>query len=286
MRSLITGAAGQLGSDLGALLPDAVALTREQLSITDADGVLTALRRARPEVVFNCAAYNAVDRAESEPEAALAVNFAGAQAVARACAEVGARLVHFSTNYVFSGAGGRAYGESDAAQPLSAYGRSKWLGERAVLDSLPSALVVRSAGLFGVRGSTVKGGSFPARILEQARRGERLRVVADQRLNPTYTGHLAAACIELVASGSTGLLHLVAGGCCSWHELALESLRLAGLEVEVEPITTRELAPVAQRPLNGCLHSERVPALAPWQQGLRDWFRAAEVAPLGAGEEA
>jgi len=236
-------------------------------------------------VVFNCAAYNAVDRAETEPEAAMAVNAGGAEAVALACGAVGARLVHFSTNYVFAGDADRPYRESDPSRPLSAYARSKLKGERGVLDALPGALIVRSAGLFGHRGSAAKGGSFPARVLERARRGERLRVVADQRLNPTYTGHLAPAVVDLVGQGLTGVVHLVAEGCCSWHELAVATLALAGLRVEVEAISSEVLGAAAVRPANGCLESVRVGPLAPWSEGLEEWFRAADVAPLGAGEE-
>lgn len=275
MRVLITGAGGQLGGELAARLRGAVALGRAELPIDDADAVERALAQHRPELVFNCAAYNAVDRAESEPEAARAVNAAGAENVARACAAAGARLVHFSTNFVFDGRLDRPYVESDAPAPQSAYARSKHEGELRVLEALPGALVVRAAAIFGAGGSAAKGGSFPERILARARAGEPLRVVADQRVNPTYTGDLAGAVLALTESGLTGLVHVVPGDCGSWHELAVEVLGLAGLgDVEVEAVSTEELGAPAARPANGCLGSIRVAPLRPWREGLAAYWAA------------
>jgi dTDP-4-dehydrorhamnose reductase len=272
MRVLITGAAGQLGSDLRRLLPDADAPDRHQLSVTDRAAVAAAVRGH--DLVLNCAACNAVDAAESDPETAFAVNAEAPGSLALACREAGARLVHFSTNYVFDGEGRRPFVEADEARPLSVYGRSKLEGERRVLETLPAALVVRTSGLFGASGSAVKGGSFPERILARARSGQRLTVVDDQRLNPTYTGHLAGAALDLAGEGLEGIVHLVAAGCCSYRELASEALWLAGLDVEVGRLTTAELGAPAPRPLNGCLASARVPALRPWQEGLAAWWAA------------
>ncbi len=187
------GAGGQLGSDLARLVPGAVAMTREQLSVTDAAGVRAALERHRPEVVFNCAAYNPVDRAETEPERALSVNSDGAFNAAAACRTLGMLLVHYSTNFVFDGRLDRPYLESDPVGPLGAYARSKAEGERRVLAEHPAALVIRTAALFGSTGSRAKGGSFPDRIVRAAREGKPLTVVADQKVNPTYTPDLAEA---------------------------------------------------------------------------------------------
>ena len=187
---------------------------------------------------------------------AAAVNAEGAANVARACREAGARLVHFSTNYVFDGTANRTpIRRPMSPGPLSAYGRSKREGELSVLDELPTALVIRSSGLFGHGGSAVKGGSFPDRFLAQARAGGTLSVVSDQRLNPTFTGHLADASIAASVAGSTGILHLVAAGCCSYHEFAIELFHVAGLEAHVDPIATTNAGTPAARPLNGCLMS-------------------------------
>ena len=279
MRVLVTGAAGQLGSDLVVALPGSVGLPRAALSVTDAGAVLAAVRGF--DLVFNCAADNAVDAAEASPGRAFAVNAEGAANVARACRSLGARLVHFSTNYVFDGARSGPHTESDPPAPLGAYGRSKLEGERRVLELLPEALVVRSSGLFGAAGSAVKGGSFPERIVRRARAGEPLRVVNDQLLNPTYTADLARGAAALAERELSGIVHLVAEDCCSYWELAVAALELAGLELPVERVSTAELGAAAPRPLHGCLVSERVSPLRPWRQGLADWWLAwRERSPL------
>jgi dTDP-4-dehydrorhamnose reductase len=272
-RYLITGGSGQLARELSNRLAASVSRSREELSIVDLDGVRRELSRSRADVVFNCAAYNAVDRAEQEPEAATAVNADGAGNVARACREAGARLVHFSTNYVFDGAASRPYTEADEPRPLGAYGRSKREGELRVLQELPAALVIRSSGLFGHSGSAVKGGSLPDRLLARAAAGDSLSVVSDQRLNPTFTGHLAAASIAASEAGTTGILHLVAAGCCSYHEFAVELFQVAGIDAWVEPITTTAGRSAAVRPLNGCLTSTRAEALPSWRDGLRAYWQ-------------
>jgi dTDP-4-dehydrorhamnose reductase len=272
VRFLVTGAGGQLGSDLLDLVPGAVGLTRAQLSVGDRDAVRDAVDGF--DMVLNCAADNAVDAAEAAPERAFAVNAEGAGNVAWACREAGARLVHFSTNFVFDGSGTRPFTEEDPPRPLGAYGRSKLEGERLVRDIMPDALVVRSSGLFGWRGSAVKGGSFPERILRRAEAAEPVRVVDDQLLNPTYTADLAAGVLELVGQDVRGGVHLVAGGCCSYLELAAEAIRLAGLPVAVVPISSATLDAAASRPANGCLSSVRVPSLRHWQDGLAAWWEA------------
>jgi dTDP-4-dehydrorhamnose reductase len=271
VNAVVLGAGGQLGSELMRALPEAVGLTHGDQSVTDAAGVERMWLQHRPQVVFNCAAYNAVDRAETEPDLAHEVNAAGAAAAAAACRRHGVRLVHFSSNFVFDGFLDRPYTESDAARPLSVYGRSKLDGEQAVLKLLPDALVIRAAAIFGERGSAIKGGSFPGRIVERALRRERLRVVSDQRVNPTYARDLAQAAIALAASEMSGVVHVVAAGCCAWDEFARATLAACRLNAEVEAVTSAELAAPAPRPLNGCLGSVRTAPLRPWREGLADW---------------
>lgn len=273
MKALVLGAGGQLGSDLVRILPDAVAVTREELSVADVEGIRAALERHHPEVVFNCAAYNAVDLAETEPQRALSVNSDGAFNAAAACRSLGIRLVHYSTNFVFDGRLGRPYLESDPVGPLGAYARSKADGERRVLAEHPGALVIRTAALFGSTGSRAKGGSFPDRIVRAALEGRRLAVVADQKVNPTYTPDLAQASIELAASGLAGVVHVVCEGCCGWDEFARAALMESAVDWPVESVSTKVSVGVAPRPPNGCLGSERVPSLRPWREGLRDWAR-------------
>ena len=279
---LITGGRGQLAQDLARRMPDSVALTREELSITDRNRVEEEIARRQPAVVLNCAAYNGVDSAEQEPELAMEVNANGAGNVARACRLAGARLVHFSTNYVFDGRAESPYREGDEPRPQGAYARSKREGELRVLSELPETLVIRSSGLFGSAGSAIKGGSFPERLLSQAKAGHPLAVVADQLLNPTYTGHLADGTAAAIDQGLTGIVHLVAAGCCSYHEFALEILRLAGIEsqMSVKAISTPEAGAEVARPLNGCLESDRVTPLPSWRDGLRDYW----LARAGAGK--
>ncbi|GAC1475995.1 MAG: dTDP-4-dehydrorhamnose reductase [Candidatus Dormibacteraceae bacterium] len=265
------GAAGQLGSELTRLIGKGSGLTREEVSVTDPQALDALLSSRRPDLVFNCAAYNAVDRAEAERELAHAVNSEGPANVAMSCARHGIRLVHFSTNFVFDGALGRPYVETDEPHPLSVYGSSKLEGEQRVLELLPEALVIRTSAVFGDTGSAIKGGSFPERMVTRARLGQPLRVVADQRVNPTYAGDLAPAAIELAKSRLEGVVHLVAADCAGWDEFARAALEESGVVAEVEAILAKELGAPAARPLNGCLESSRTAALRPWREGLHEW---------------
>ena len=268
---MVLGAGGQVGSELMRRIGDAVGFTHGELSVSDRAGIERACLRHRPDVVFNCAAFNAVDRAESEPEVAYEVNTKGPAAAGAACSRYGARLVHFSTNFVFDGSRARPYVETDAAHPLSVYGKSKLDGENALLAVLPEAIVIRTAAVFGDRGSAVKGGSFPGRILELAREGRQLRVVSDQRVNPTYARDLAEAAIALAATEMSGVVHVVAAGCCGWDEFARAALADCGVDAEVKSVTTSDSSAPARRPLNGCLGSVRTEALRPWREGVAAW---------------
>ena len=248
-------------------LSTVIGRTHQQVSITDAVAVEHVIAELRPDIVFNCAAYNAVDRAESEPQRAFAVNATGAGIIAMACARHRVRLTHFSTNYVFDGRQERPYHEYDPPAPLSAYGISKLMGERMVLEALPTALVVRSAALFG--GRTKR--SFPERFLERARQTAAPEVVADQRVNPTYTRDLAAAAIDLSRRAESGTVHLVNAGCCAWDEFAQAVLDEFGGRATVTPTSSAGFGSAARRPLNGCLESERVDPMRPWREALHDY---------------
>jgi dTDP-4-dehydrorhamnose reductase len=280
LRALVTGAGGQLGRELVQRLGDRLAFapTREQLDITDGEQVRVAVSRFRPDVVVNAAAYNRVDAAEKEPAAALAVNATGVLHLARAAAGAGAVFVHVSTDYVFDGALARPYTEEDAPRPLSVYGISKRAGEM-MLDAVGApALLVRTSGVFGPGGSRAKGGSFVDRILERARSGSSLRVVDDQVFAPTYAPDLAQALLALVEGGARGLVHVTSEGSCTWHELAVAALELAGLKVAVERIRTAELGAAARRPSYSVLSTVRFRGLG--HAPLRPW-RAALAEMLG-----
>jgi len=264
LNALVLGANGQLGTELVRLLGTDCAVPHEQLSITDAEAVDALVASRRPELVFNCAAYNFVDRAESEPDLAFAVNAQGALHVARSCRRQGATLVHFSTNFVFDGAHDQPYVEADEPAPLSVYSRSKLEGERLALQAGGHVLIVRTAAVFG------GPQSFPQRILERARSGEKLRVVSDQRVNPTFARDLAAAALEMAEHGMAGIVHAVAEGCAGWDDFARSVLAEGAIEMEVESIPTDAYPAAARRPLNGCLASTRFKALRPWQNALHE----------------
>jgi dTDP-4-dehydrorhamnose reductase len=277
VKALVLGSAGQLGRELCERLGDELAWAcgRDALDVTDERAVAALVARVGPDVVWNATAYNRVDAAEAEPERAFAVNALAPRAMALAAREAGALLVHVSTDYVFDGALTRPYREDDTAHPLSVYGASKLAGEGHVLASGAEALVVRTSGVLGRRGSAQKGGSFVDRILAQARAGKPLRVVADQVFAPTEAGELAGALVALVRLGARGLCHVTNQGACSWHELATAALAAAGLERPVEAITTAELRLPARRPAYSVLDNSRgralgLPPLRPWKDALAE----------------
>ena len=275
MKALVAGAHGQLGRDLVAALKGEVAWAggRAELDVTDWEAVSSMVRRVRPDVIFNGAAYNKVDGAETETGRALEVNALAPGLLARAAATAGAVFVHFSTDYVFDGRSKTPYREDDCPAPLGAYGVSKLAGERLVFASLGEHLVVRTSAVFGRGGNRQKGGSFIDRILEQARAGQPLRVVSDQTFSPTYAPDLAEAAIALVRAGARGLVHVTNAGSCSWHEFATKGLALAGIDTPVAAISAADLGLVARRPAYSVLDTGRyqglgLAALRPWADAL------------------
>ncbi|HET8537163.1 MAG TPA: dTDP-4-dehydrorhamnose reductase [Solirubrobacteraceae bacterium] len=274
MRALITGGGGQLASDLQALLgDDARSFSHAELDIADTAAVDRAFEEVRPDVVFNCAAFHNVDVCETEPDSAWAVNV---RAV-RDLAGRGAKLVHLSTNYVFDGRRAEPYGEEDLPNPRSIYALTKLAGEYAALAYGDGALVVRGAGLYGEHGSASKGGNFVQRMLTRAREQGQLKMVADQRLQPTFTADLAASLLEAVQKDATGVLHLTASGECSWFDFTQAIMEIAGIDVPVEPVQTTIAPGQPDRPLNGVLARPRADALGisplrPWRDALADYM--------------
>ena len=263
MKVMVVGARGQLGSALTAVLGDRLVWSggRSELDVADAAAVTATVEQAQPDVILNAAAYNAVDGAEEDPTSAFAVNAFAPLYLARAAGDIGALMVHVSTDYVFDGVSGRAYSEADIPAPRSVYGVSKLSGENLVAGSGADHLIVRTSGVFGLGGSRAKGGSFPERILARARSGEALRVVDDQVLSPTYAPDLAATIAALVERGARGLVHVTNSGETSWHGFAVATLELTRVQAEVARISTTDLGAAAVRPAYSVLRTGRLAEL-------------------------
>jgi dTDP-4-dehydrorhamnose reductase len=278
MRIAVLGSAGQLGRDLCPRLPgEVIALTRADIDLSQPVSIATALTAARPDVLVNCAAYNFVDKAEAEPEAAFAVNAWGVRALAQACAQI--KFVHFSTDYVFGLDASRStpLTENDLPGPVSVYGLSKLAGEYLALASSPKALVIRTCGLYGVHGSGGKGGNFVETMLRVAGQGKPLRVVADQFCTPSYTVDVAEAAVGLIRADASGLFQVTNAGSMSWHDFAAEIFRLAKLQADLAPITSAQFGAAARRPpfsvmSNAKLASVGVTPPRAWQDALAAYF--------------
>jgi dTDP-4-dehydrorhamnose reductase len=274
-RWLVTGARGQLGTHLVALLAgsDVVAVDLPELDVTSAAAVDAVVRDVRPDIVVNAAAYTAVDEAETDEDAALAVNGTAPGLLAAAVARIGGRLLHISTDYVFDGAACEPYEPTDPTHPRTAYGRTKLAGERAVLAALPSAVVVRTAWLYGGPGRNFVDTMV---ALEQSR--DTVDVVADQIGSPTWARDLAGGLVALGEAPDHGgaVLHYVNTGRASWHELAQEVFRLVGADpARVRGVTSAEFVRPAPRPpwsvLSTTSWTDRgLPAPRDWRSALRD----------------
>ena len=270
----MTGAGGMLGSAVVAaaarLGHDVRGVTRAELDITVEVAVIVTMHEYRPDAVINCAAYTDVDGAERDRETATAVNAAGAGYVAAAAGEVGASVVHVSTDYVFDGSKREPWVESDPTGPLGVYGETKLAGEHAVADGNPAHAIARTAWLYGAGGR-----NFVDTMLALGAQREEVSVVTDQIGCPTWTGHLADGLVELAARPhETGIHHIAAAGSCSWNELAREVFERAQLDCRVLPATTADFPRPARRPAYSVLGTERPDpiALAPWQQGLAEYL--------------
>ena len=293
MKILVTGSNGQLGSDLVPLLVkegydaagvDITGFGASALDISDREKTLSAINLLRPEVIINCAAYTAVDRAEKEPDAALAVNRDGPANLADAAGEVNALLIHVSTDFVFDGSRNVPYDESRTADPLGVYGMSKLLGEREVVKRLPGHIIVRTSWLYGTHGH-----NFVKTILKHAGEREVLRVVYDQVGPPTNSFDLAGAIAVMVkryASGFApfGIYHYSNEGVASWYDFAVRIIEGAGSLgaklrcTRVEPILTEEYPTPAKRPAYSVLDKKKVKetfgvSIPHWQDSLQNMLK-------------
>jgi dTDP-4-dehydrorhamnose reductase len=283
MKVLITGADGQLGSDLCKVLQnvEVVPCTQNDIEITDTNAIKTIFNKYRPEAVINTAAYVRVDDCEDEKDKAFAVNALGARNIAIACQESGARLVQISTDYVFGGEPEKRsipYTEFDIPIPCSVYGKSKLAGEELVRQLCSRHFIVRTSGLFGATGSIGKGGNFIETMIKLAGQRNELRVVNDQVFSPTYSKDLAQKIGQLIQTEYYGIFHITNSGTCSWYELAKEIMNTLGLKTPVVPITSEQYPQKARRPRysvldNYHLHLLNMDDMRPWQDALRDYLR-------------
>jgi dTDP-4-dehydrorhamnose reductase len=287
---LITGAGGTLGQDLLARLngESVVALDRKALDLTDPDAVLAAVEEHRPDVVVNCAAWTAVDDAETQEEQALRINGDGPRHLAEACAKTGAKLLQVSTDYVFAGDGTSPYAEDAPTAPRSAYGRTKLAGEQAVLAALPGAgYVVRTAWLYGAG-----GGNFVRTMIKLEGIKDTLDVVDDQRGQPTWTADLADRLVRLgqaalAGTAPAGVYHGTSGGETTWFGFTREIFRLLGADPErVRPTTSEAFVRPAPRPAYSVLGHDRwraagIEPVRDWREALAEAFPALLAAERG-----
>jgi dTDP-4-dehydrorhamnose reductase len=278
LKILLTGRNGQVGWELlKALAPlgELTALGRAELDLRDAGRIREAVRASNPDVIVNAAAYTAVDQAESERDAAFAVNAGAPGVLAAEAKRSGALLVHYSTDYVFDGAKPAPYVEEDEPNPINAYGASKLAGERAIAASGCRSLILRTSWVYGPRGA-----NFYLTMLRLARERPALRVVDDQVGAPTSSLAIARATAQLLRPGAHGLYHLSAAGKTSWCGFARAILAGAGLATPVTAIRTEDYPAPAKRPRNSRLDCSRLRAdfgvaLAPWEEGLAEVTLAA-----------
>ena len=270
---LVTGITGQLGFDVLKELKqrgaDVIGTTREEIDLTTESGAKNFILDKKPETVIHCAAYTAVDKAESDAELALTVNGLATRWVAEACREINAKMIYISTDYVFGGDGKTPYEVHDEKKPVNIYGRSKLLGEDSVSAILPRHFIVRVSWVFGINGK-----NFVKTMLRLAETKSQLRVVKDQIGSPTYTVDLAKLLADMAVTEKFGTYHASNEGFCSWSEFAEEIFKQDGLNVEVEGIDTIDYPTPARRPFNSRLSKKSLDdagfnRLPPWQDAVK-----------------
>ncbi|WP_309120817.1 dTDP-4-dehydrorhamnose reductase [Paenibacillus sp.] len=273
MKAVITGVRGQLGFDVVKAFEAAghvvVPMGREDCDITDLSRVDRCMKEIQPDVIVHCAAYTAVDLAETEVDKAFEVNTDGARNLAVAAEKVGAKLVYVSTDYVFDGKGmGRPYQEYDATNPQGVYGRSKLAGERLIQTLSSKYFIVRTSWVFGSNGN-----NFVKTMLKFGRERGKLKVVNDQVGSPTYTVDLARFLLDLASTEKYGIYHASNTGICSWYDFAKEIFERSGVKVELTPCTTEEFPRPAPRPAYSAMDHMAIRTngfalLPPWQDAL------------------
>ncbi|MDD5827356.1 MAG: dTDP-4-dehydrorhamnose reductase [Bacilli bacterium] len=277
MKFFITGVNGQLGYDVKRELlergyTDILAPTRVDLDITNEDAVKKMIREYRPSVIFHCAAYTAVDKAEEEQEKCYQVNVLGTKYLTEAAKEVGAKIIYISTDYVFDGTKEGLYQIEDKVNPVNYYGKTKYLGENFIRE-YDNHIIVRISWVFGINGK-----NFIRTMLNLAESHKELNVVCDQIGSPTYTKDLAGLLVNMFLSNVKGLYHVTNEGYCSWYEFAEFIFKESRKKVKVHPILTKDYKTIAKRPLNSKLSKESLDdigmkRLPEWQDAVKRYIR-------------
>jgi dTDP-4-dehydrorhamnose reductase len=281
MRILVTGSKGRLGREIVALCGTAYEVAGADLpdvDVTHPQQIAAVLAEVQPDIVIHTAANTNVDGCELNPDLGWRDNALATRNVAVACRQVDAFLIYISTDFVFDGGKGTPYDEFDVPHPISVYGKTKLAGEYYTTHIAPRFLIVRTARLFGQHGH-----NFVKAILEQARKGEPLRVVDDQIGSPTFAPHLARRIMELAERASVGICHVTNSGFCSWFEFAQRILETVGLELPLERIPSCVLQRPAARPRFSALESQILrfdgyDSLPHWGEALKEYFAGAVVA--------
>jgi dTDP-4-dehydrorhamnose reductase len=277
----VLGNVGQLGQELVSEFMSrgyiVSGLDRAEVDVADRFQVEECIAALDPSIVVNAAAYNQVDVAEREPQAAFAVNALAVRNIAMACRQVDASLVHFSTDYVFDGTAGRPYTEADPTRPLGVYGVSKLAGEIFAFAYLEKPLIIRTSGVYGPGGLTTARGNFVELMLRMAASPQPIRVVEDHIASPAYAPALATRTADFVDRGLTGIYHAGGGTPISWFDWAAMIFRAAGISPELRPTNEREYRTEAHRPKFSALSNAKMEAaglqpMPPLEEALRDYF--------------
>lgn len=276
---LITGANGQLGNEFRALSErhprhSFIFLSRQELSISDANSVREVLQTHRPQWVVNCAAYTAVDKAETEKEIAMSINAEAAGVLASVCAELGAKFIHISTDYVFDGSSAAPYHEDATTGPINTYGQTKLRGEQLVQQNDPAAIIIRTSWVYSCFGN-----NFVKTMMRLMKERESINVVSDQVGSPTYAADLAKAIMHIIennnAKNAKGIFHYSNEGQISWYEFAQAIKELTGSNCSVNPIPSSQYPTPAKRPQYSLLDKSRIRSA--FDLEIRGWRESLEV---------
>ncbi len=263
MRVVIIGSNGQLGMDLSSELKnhELVLATHNDIEIKNEKSVFSFIKDSEPDIVINTAAFHKVEECEKTPVTAFRVNALGVKYLALACLMADAIFLHISTDYIFGGEKGLPYNEDDIPNPLNVYGITKLAGEYFIKSILKKYFIVRTSGLYGKHKCRAKGGNFVDKMIYLAEKKEKIRVVDDEILTPTYTYDLSIQIKKLIDTNFYGTYHIANNGFCSWYEFAENIFKLTGLEVNLEKTKSKEFAPKVKRPLYSVLENKKLKSL-------------------------